>query len=93
MFINEFWKKRDPLLSVKANIRKIEHYRRVWYARQFFNGKQPYDRRGEVYGSNSGEPDHKFGGNHGGRVPPLAVEFLIRKIGLRRGSRFKSGKG
>ncbi len=79
MFINEFWKKRDPLLSVKANIRKIEHYRRVWYARQFFNGKQPWDRRGEVY-IKFGEPDHKFGGNHGGTVPPLSVEFLKERL-------------
>ncbi len=79
MFINEFWKKRDPLLSAGANIRKVEHYRRVWYARQFFNGKQPYDRRGEVY-IKFGEPDHKFGGNHGGTVPPLAVEFLKERL-------------
>ena len=78
-FINEFWKKRDPLLSVEANIRKIEHYRRVWYARHFFNGKQPWDRRGEVY-IKFGEPDHKFGGNHGGTVPPLSVEFLKERL-------------
>ena len=79
LFINEFWEKRDPLLSVEANIRKIEHYRRVWYARHFFNGKQPWDRRGEVY-IKFGEPDHKFGGNHGGTVPPLAVEFLKERL-------------
>ena len=78
-FINEFWKKRDPLLSAGANIRKVEHYRRVWYARQFFNGKQPWDRRGEVY-IKFGEPDYKFGGSYGGRVPPLAVEFLKERL-------------
>ncbi len=79
IFINKFWKKRDPLLSAGGNIRKVEHYRRVWYARQFFNGKQPYDRRGEVY-IKFGEPDYKFGGNHGGRVPPLSVEFLKERL-------------
>ena len=78
-FINAFWKKRDPLLSAGGNIRKVEHYRRVWYARQFFNGKQPWDRRGEVY-IKFGEPDHKFGGNHGGTVPPLSVEFLKERL-------------
>ena len=78
-FINEFWKKRDPLLSAGANIRKVEHYRRVWYARQFFNGKHPYDRRSEVY-IKFGEPDYKFGGSYGGTVPPLSVEFLKERL-------------
>ena len=78
-FINEFWKKRDPLLSAGANIRKVEHYRRVWYARQFFNGKHPWDRRGEVY-IKFGEPDYKFGGSYGGTVPPLSVEFLKERL-------------
>ncbi len=79
IFINEFWKKRDPLLIAGANIRKVEHYRRVWYARQFFSGKQPYDRRGEVY-IKFGEPDHKFGGNHGNRLPPLSVGLLKERL-------------
>ena len=78
-FINEFWKKRDPLLRAGANIRKVEHYRRVWYARQFFNGKHPWDRRGEVY-IKFGEPDYKFGGSYGGTVPPLSVEFLKERL-------------
>ena len=58
-FLNRFWLARDPDLSTPVNERLLEHYRRVWYARQSFSAaRQPWDVRGEVY-VRYGEPDHR----------------------------------
>ncbi len=58
-FLRRFWNGRDPDLSTPINERLLEHYRRVWYARQTFSGgREPWDRRGEVY-VRFGEPDHR----------------------------------
>ncbi len=58
-FLKRFWNGRDPDLSTPVNERLLEHYRRVWYARQSFSGgQQPWDMRGEVY-VRLGEPDHR----------------------------------
>ncbi len=58
-FLKRFWNGRDPDLSTPVNERLLEHYRRVWYARQnFAGGRQPWDMRGEVY-VRFGEPDHR----------------------------------
>ena len=59
VFLRRFWAKRDPDLSTTVNERLLEHYRRVSYARLYFSkGKQPWDRRGEVY-IRFGEPDYR----------------------------------
>ncbi len=58
-FLKRFWNGRDPDLSTPVNERLLEHYRRVWYARQSFSKeRQPWDMRGEVY-VRFGEPDHR----------------------------------
>ena len=58
-FLGRFWASRDPNLTTAANERRLEHYRRVWYARQNFGvHEEPWDRRGEVY-VRFGEPQHR----------------------------------
>lgn len=58
-FLERFWLKRDSDILTAINERVIEHYRRVWYARTFFaTGRQPWDKRGEVY-IRYGEPDYR----------------------------------
>ena len=58
-FLRRFWGRRDPNLLTEVNERLLEHFRRVWYARQNFSkGRQPWDRRGEVY-VRFGEPDYR----------------------------------
>ena len=58
-FLQRFWTEKDPDLTTAANERQLEHYRRVWYARRNFSaGRQPWDRRGDVY-VRFGEPDHR----------------------------------
>ncbi len=58
-FLTRFWGDRDTDLTTAANERRLEHYRRVWFARQHFSkSRQPWDTRGEVY-VRFGEPDHR----------------------------------
>lgn len=58
-YLEGFWGERDPDLTTAANERKLEHYRRVWFARKHFaKAKQPWDTRGEIY-VRFGEPDHR----------------------------------
>ena len=57
--LTRFWGDRDPDLTTAANERRLEHYRRVWFARRHFSkSRQPWDTRGEVY-VRFGEPDHR----------------------------------
>ena len=54
-----FWNERDSNPATIANERLVEHYRRVMYARVHFSrGRQPYDRRGEIY-IRYGAPDDR----------------------------------
>ena len=58
-FLTRFWGDRDSDLTTPVNERQLEHYRRVWFARQNFSEKtQPWDTRGEMY-VRFGEPDHR----------------------------------
>ena len=58
-YLTRFWGDLDPDLTTAANERRLEHYRRVWFARQHFaKRKEPWDTRGEVY-VRFGEPDHR----------------------------------
>lgn len=58
-YLTRFWGDRDTDLTTSANERRLEHYRRVWFARQHFSkSRQPWDTRGEVY-VRFGEPDHR----------------------------------
>ncbi len=57
--VKRFWTAHDPDLTTAINERLLEHYRRVWYALgSYSKGKQPWDRRGEVY-IRFGEPDYR----------------------------------
>ena len=43
-FCNSFGPLKDPNLITAINERKLEHYRRVWYAlTNFSEGKKPFD--------------------------------------------------
>jgi len=58
-FLRRFWTERDLVPATPVNERLLEHYRRVWVARNRFGEKQtPWDRRGEVY-IRYGEPDFR----------------------------------
>lgn len=55
----QFWAVRDPDPTTALNERLAEHYRRVMYAlRNFSDGKEPWDTRGEIY-IRYGEPDDR----------------------------------
>lgn len=54
-----YWAARDPDPTTRINERLVEHYRRVIYSRLHFSaGKDPWDRRGEVY-IRFGQPDDR----------------------------------
>ncbi|MSS71615.1 MAG: GWxTD domain-containing protein [Candidatus Latescibacteria bacterium] len=79
-FLKRFWGQRDPNLLTEVNERHLEHYRRVWYARQNFAArKQPLDRRGEVY-IRFGEPDHRSRSNMANFRQSLEVQRIKEKM-------------
>lgn len=54
-----FWATRDPDPTTRINERLVEHYRRMIYSRLHFSmGKDPWDRRGEIY-VRYGHPDDR----------------------------------
>ena len=63
LFLQTFWKSRDPNLIDALNERLVEHYRRVQYARAYYKKiRSPYfDDRGLVY-IRMGKPDKVFAG-------------------------------
>lgn len=83
-FLGRFWTGRDPNLLTTPNERRLEHYRRVWHARQNFSeGRQPWDRRGEVY-IRFGEPDYRSRSDMINLDQSLAVqrvkERMVREV-------------
>ena len=58
-FCERFWLVFDPTPITAVNERRLEHYRRVWYARTHFAAaRRPWDDRGTVYVT-YGEPDRR----------------------------------
>ena len=54
-----YWAARDPDPTTRINERLVEHYRRVIFSRLHFStGKDPWDRRGEIY-VRYGHPDDR----------------------------------
>ncbi len=54
-----YWAARDPDPTTQINERLVEHYRRVMFSRLHFSkGKDPWDRRGEIY-VRFGHPDDR----------------------------------
>ena len=63
-FVALFWRKQDPTPTTSVNERQLEHFRRVYYARQNFSeGRDPWDARGDVY-VRFGHPDHRSWSDH-----------------------------
>ncbi|OGG55509.1 MAG: hypothetical protein A3F84_29685 [Candidatus Handelsmanbacteria bacterium RIFCSPLOWO2_12_FULL_64_10] len=81
-FLRRFWNGRDPDLSTPVNERLMEHCRRVWYSRQSFSGgRQPWDRRGEVY-VRFGEPDFQTSSRMLNTSQSLAVQRVKERMAL-----------
>lgn len=79
-FLQQFWSLKDPNLITAINERKLEHYRRVWYAlTNFADGKKPFDRRGEVY-IRFGEPDYRSRSNMLNLDQSLAVQRVKERV-------------
>lgn len=79
-FLREFWSLRDPDLSTSANERRLEHYRRVWYALTHFSGgRKPWDRRGEVY-IRFGEPEYRSRSNMMNMEQSMAVQRVKERM-------------
>ena len=75
-FLDQFWLKRDPTLISAGRARRVEHYRRVWYARTYFADKvQPWDKRGEVY-IRYGAPDYRSRSDRFNPPPSVAVQVV-----------------
>ena len=54
-----YWAARDPDPTTRINERLVEHYRRMIFSRLHFSkGKDPWDRRGEIY-VRFGHPDDR----------------------------------
>ncbi len=55
--VNRFWDRLDSTPLTSINERRLEHYRRVWYARERYSwARTPWDTRGDIY-IRYGEPD------------------------------------
>ncbi len=79
-FLERFWIEKDPDLTTSANERKLEHYRRVWYARRSFSsGRHPWDRRGDVY-VRFGEPDYRSRSDMMNVDQSLAVQRVKERL-------------
>lgn len=81
-FLRQFWARRDPDLMTQVNERLIEHYRRVWYARDHFGQKKaPWDRRGEVY-VRYGDPDYRARSDRQNLLVPARVAEVKERLAL-----------
>tara|TARA_A100001037_G_scaffold178412_1_gene160058 strand:+ start:4153 stop:6486 length:2334 start_codon:yes stop_codon:yes gene_type:complete len=73
-FLEQFWMRRDPFKTSGGSMRRAEHYRRVWHAREVYGVKRyPWDRRGEVY-IRYGEPDWISTSKSLNAITPPAVQ-------------------
>ncbi len=78
--VKRFWTAHDPDLTTSINERLLEHYRRVWYALGAYSkGKQPWDRRGEVY-IRFGEPDYRSASDMKNYNQSLKVQRVRERI-------------
>jgi GWxTD domain-containing protein len=77
----QFWRTRSGAAMLGGDARRAEHYRRVWYAKNYFGRHQkPWDKRGEVY-IRYGEPDYRSRSGRENEIPSVAVQqFKLHKI-------------
>ena len=81
-FLHRFWNLRDPDITTPENERRIEHCWRVWYARHYFSaGREPWDRRGEVY-IRFGEADYRSRSDELNFDQSLAVQKIKERLAL-----------
>ncbi|MSS72430.1 MAG: GWxTD domain-containing protein [Candidatus Latescibacteria bacterium] len=79
-FLKRFWARRDADILTEINEGLIEHYRRVWYARNYFGRLiKPWDRRGEVY-IRYGEPNYRARSNRRGAYQSPAVQQVKERL-------------
>ncbi|MCX6575716.1 MAG: GWxTD domain-containing protein, partial [Candidatus Aminicenantes bacterium] len=85
LFINAFWKHRDPTPNTPDNEFKTEHYRRINYANHFYGRSSPMPgwrtARGRIY-IILGEPNdiQRFEGKSG--IYPTEIWFYQNKADL-----------
>lgn len=80
VFEDDFWQRRDPDPTTAVNERLLEHYGRVFIARQSFaEVSYPWDRRGEVF-IRYGRPDYRSRSNRVPSLVPLRVEQIKERI-------------
>ncbi|MBE83627.1 MAG: hypothetical protein CME21_13780 [Gemmatimonadetes bacterium] len=73
-FLQRFWMTRDPFRTSGGAMRRAEHYRRVWHARNEFGKKKfPWDKRGEVY-IRYGKPFHRSTSKDLNAIVPPAAQ-------------------
>lgn len=79
-FVDRFWTKKDQDLTTAVNERLLEHYQRVWMARQYFSASAyPWDRRGEVF-LRYGEPDYRARSGRAPGVMSIAVQQVKDRL-------------
>ena len=91
-FVANFWQQKSGALLLGGPGRRVEHYRRVWYARTFFWRIEPWDRRGEVY-IRYGEPDYRSRSGHPNSLPGLAVQYVKEQKAIALYERSMSYRG
>ncbi len=80
VFLEQFWKRRDPTPITDVNERRVEHFRRVTFALEHYGeGVMPWDRRGEVY-VRYGEPDHLSASGARAREFPAPVRAVKQRL-------------
>jgi GWxTD domain-containing protein len=92
-YVERFWKRHDPTLVTGGDMRRLEHYRRVWYARTYFANDTSWDKRGDLF-IRYGEPDYRSRSDRVNSLPPAAVERVKEQLAnelFRRG--VKPGAG
>ena len=81
-FLHRFWNLRDSDITTAENERRLEHHWRVWYARHHFSaGREPWDRRGEVY-IRFGEADYRSRSDELNFDQSLAVQKIKERLAL-----------
>ena len=92
MFIEEFWRHRDPTPGTPRNEFKEEHYRRINYANDMFGGTTPFDGwatdRGKFY-IMLGEPAYIERYVNSTITHPIEIWYFQGKPNLRQAPFFR----
>ncbi len=81
-FLNRFWIRHDLSVVTGGDLRRAEHYRRVWHARTAFSkAVYPWDKRGDVY-VRYGEPDYRSISNKLNSDMPVHVQRIKERMAV-----------